>query len=121
MVRYAARVSDLLAEAVYGLPRSIAPRSAPPFGGESRLLSDGRATGFLPLLEAGVVDPQSLIADAKSGVSGAGRKAEVGILLAGRAITSRPITYRDIAICGNSPGDWRWRPAIRWIWCSCRI
>jgi N-acetyl-gamma-glutamyl-phosphate reductase len=34
------------------------------------------------LLEAGVIDPQSLIADAKSGVSGAGRKAEVGILLA---------------------------------------
>ena len=27
------------------------------------------------------IDPKSLIADAKSGVSGAGRKAEVGILL----------------------------------------
>ena len=37
--------------------------------------------GFLPLLEAGAVDARSLIADAKSGVSGAGRKAEVGILL----------------------------------------
>lgn len=33
--------------------------------------------GFLPLLEAGLVDRNSLIADAKSGVSGAGRKAEV--------------------------------------------
>jgi len=33
--------------------------------------------GFLPLLEAGVVDLEHLIADAKSGVSGAGRKAEV--------------------------------------------
>ena len=30
--------------------------------------------GFLPLLEAGAVDSQRLIADAKSGVSGAGRK-----------------------------------------------
>src|SRR6266446_3281384 len=30
--------------------------------------------GFLPLIEAGIVDPAHLIADAKSGVSGAGRK-----------------------------------------------
>lgn len=36
--------------------------------------------GFLPLLEAGVVDVSHLIADAKSGVSGAGRKAETHIL-----------------------------------------
>jgi N-acetyl-gamma-glutamyl-phosphate reductase len=36
--------------------------------------------GFLPLVEAGVVDVGHLIADAKSGVSGAGRKAEVHIL-----------------------------------------
>ena len=33
--------------------------------------------GFLPLIEAGVVDLEHLIADAKSGVSGAGRKAEL--------------------------------------------
>jgi N-acetyl-gamma-glutamyl-phosphate reductase len=33
--------------------------------------------GFLPLVEAGVVDLDHLIADAKSGVSGAGRKAEL--------------------------------------------
>ena len=36
--------------------------------------------GFLPLVEAGVIDTDHLIADAKSGVSGAGRKAEVNIL-----------------------------------------
>ena len=36
--------------------------------------------GFLPLVEAGVVDAQHLIADSKSGVSGAGRKAEVHTL-----------------------------------------
>jgi N-acetyl-gamma-glutamyl-phosphate reductase len=36
--------------------------------------------GFIPLIEAGVVDVNSLIADAKSGVSGAGRKAEVHTL-----------------------------------------
>jgi N-acetyl-gamma-glutamyl-phosphate reductase len=33
--------------------------------------------GFLPLVEAGVIDLEHLIADAKSGVSGAGRKAEL--------------------------------------------
>jgi N-acetyl-gamma-glutamyl-phosphate reductase len=38
--------------------------------------------GFIPLLEAGLVDVSGLIADAKSGVSGAGRKAEVGTLFA---------------------------------------
>jgi N-acetyl-gamma-glutamyl-phosphate reductase len=36
--------------------------------------------GFLPLLRAGIVDPATLIADCKSGVSGAGRKAELGLL-----------------------------------------
>ncbi|HEC15971.1 MAG TPA: N-acetyl-gamma-glutamyl-phosphate reductase [Sedimenticola sp.] len=37
--------------------------------------------GFLPLLETGLVDRWHLIADAKSGVSGAGRKASVGALM----------------------------------------
>jgi N-acetyl-gamma-glutamyl-phosphate reductase len=36
----------------------------------------------MPLLEAGVIDATQLIADAKSGVSGAGRKAEVHTLFA---------------------------------------
>lgn len=36
--------------------------------------------GFLPLVRAGFVDTSCLIADAKSGVSGAGRKAEVSSL-----------------------------------------
>lgn len=35
---------------------------------------------FLPLIEAGAVDVARLIGDAKSGVSGAGRKADVHIL-----------------------------------------
>jgi N-acetyl-gamma-glutamyl-phosphate reductase len=38
--------------------------------------------GFMPLLEAGLVEPDHLIADVKSGVSGAGRKAEVSALFA---------------------------------------
>ena len=36
--------------------------------------------GYAPLLKAGVIDASSLIADCKSGVSGAGRKAEVAML-----------------------------------------
>jgi len=36
--------------------------------------------GFAPLLKAGVIDAASLIADCKSGVSGAGRKAEIAML-----------------------------------------
>ncbi|MFY0075971.1 Asd/ArgC dimerization domain-containing protein, partial [Acinetobacter baumannii] len=36
--------------------------------------------GFAPLLKAGVIDASHLIADCKSGVSGAGRKAELSLL-----------------------------------------
>lgn len=36
--------------------------------------------GFLPLIEAGVIELSGLVADCKSGVSGAGRKAEVPTL-----------------------------------------
>jgi len=38
--------------------------------------------GYLPLLEAGLIDPNQLIADCKSGVTGAGRGAKVASLLA---------------------------------------
>jgi N-acetyl-gamma-glutamyl-phosphate reductase len=37
--------------------------------------------GFLPLLENGIVDTDYLIADVKSGVSGAGRKSEISSLM----------------------------------------
>lgn len=71
---------DLLAEAVYGLPEVNRDRLA-----GARLVANPGCyptavqLGFLPLLEAGVVDPGSLIADAKSGVSGAGRKAALSL------------------------------------------
>ncbi len=72
---------DLVAEAVYGLPEvnRDAIRGA-------RLVANpgcyptATQLGFLPLAEAGCVDLDHLIADAKSGVSGAGRKAETHIL-----------------------------------------
>lgn len=71
-----------LADAVYGLPEVNRERIV-----DARLLAvpgcypTAIQLGFLPLLEQGLVDTQSLIADAKSGVSGAGRKAAVGSLL----------------------------------------
>lgn len=74
---------ELVADAVYGLPEVNRSQIA-----NSRLVANpgcyptATQLGFLPLLLAGVVDPSSLIADAKSGVSGAGRKAEVGTLFA---------------------------------------
>lgn len=74
---------DLIAEAVYGLPELSRDRI-----GAARLVANPGCyptavqLGFLPLLKAGVVDASHLIADAKSGVSGAGRKAETHILFA---------------------------------------
>ncbi|WP_035383689.1 N-acetyl-gamma-glutamyl-phosphate reductase [Ferriphaselus sp. R-1] len=74
---------ELVAEAVYGLPEvnREAIKAA-------RLIANPGCyptavqLGFLPLIEAGLIDTSGLIADAKSGVSGAGRKAEIGTLLA---------------------------------------
>lgn len=72
----------LLAEAVYGLPELNREAIA-----KARLVANPGCyptavqLGFLPLLEAGVIDTQRLIADAKSGVSGAGRQAKLGSLL----------------------------------------
>lgn len=74
---------ELLAEAVYGLPELNRDDIR-----RARLVANpgcyptAVTLGFLPLLERGLVDPGWLIADAKSGVSGAGRKAHVGSLLA---------------------------------------
>lgn len=72
---------QLLDEAVYGLPEVNRERIR-----GARLIANPGCyptavqLGLLPLLEAGVVKPDQLIADAKSGVSGAGRKAETHIL-----------------------------------------
>lgn len=74
---------DLVAQAVYGLPevnRELI-RTAQLIANPG-CYPTAVQLGFLPLLEASVVDESYLIADAKSGVSGAGRKAEVGTLFA---------------------------------------
>ena len=72
---------DLLAESVYGLPEMYrdAIRKARIVGNPG-CYPTAIQLGFLPLVEAGIVDVGQLIADAKSGVSGAGRKAELGLL-----------------------------------------
>ncbi|MBL8447901.1 MAG: N-acetyl-gamma-glutamyl-phosphate reductase [Zoogloeaceae bacterium] len=72
---------DLLADAVYGLPEVNREQIR-----GARLVANPGCyptavqLGFLPLVEAGLVDLSHLVADAKSGVSGAGRKAEVHTL-----------------------------------------
>jgi N-acetyl-gamma-glutamyl-phosphate reductase len=74
---------ELVGKAVYGLPEMNRERIK-----VARLVANpgcyptATQLGFLPLVEAGLVDTDHLIADAKSGVSGAGRKAEVHSLFA---------------------------------------
>ena len=73
---------ELVDEAVYGLPElnRDAIRGA-------RLVANpgcyptASTLGFLPLVEAGVLDLDGLIADCKSGVSGAGRGASAPMLM----------------------------------------
>jgi len=74
---------DLVGEAVYGLPE--VNREAIK---KARLIANpgcyptAAQLGLLPLIESGLVDTSHIVADCKSGVSGAGRKAETHILFA---------------------------------------
>jgi N-acetyl-gamma-glutamyl-phosphate reductase len=72
---------DLVAQAVYGLPEANrAGIQSARIVANPGCYPTAVQLGFLPLIEAGAVDTQHLIADAKSGVSGAGRKAETDLL-----------------------------------------
>ena len=95
---------ELVREAVYGLPELNRSRIK-----GARLVANpgcyptATQLGFLPLVEAGVVDLDHLIADAKSGVSGAGRKAEL------------PLSFSEASdnfAAYNVPGHRHW-PEIR--------
>jgi N-acetyl-gamma-glutamyl-phosphate reductase len=72
---------ELVAQAVYGLCEVNRERIR-----GARLVANPGCyptavqLGLLPLVEAGVVDLEHLIADAKSGVSGAGRKTELHLM-----------------------------------------
>jgi N-acetyl-gamma-glutamyl-phosphate reductase len=74
---------ELVAEAIYGLPEINREQIK-----EAKLIANPGCyptavqLGFLPLIEAEAIDINQLIADTKSGVSGAGRKAEVQTLFA---------------------------------------
>src|SRR5262245_2290641 len=72
---------DLAAEAVYGLPEinRDAIRRARVVGNPG-CYATAVQLGLLPLVEAEAVDLDHLIADAKSGVSGAGRKTELNLM-----------------------------------------
>ena len=73
---------DLLHEAVYGLPEVNRERIR-----SARLVANPGCyptavqLGLLPLVEQHLIRLDSIIADAKSGVSGAGRKAEIPMLM----------------------------------------
>jgi N-acetyl-gamma-glutamyl-phosphate reductase len=73
---------DLIAEAIYGLPEINREAIK-----QARLIAcpgcypTAVQLGFLPLIETAAIDVGSLIADVKSGVSGAGRKAELSSLM----------------------------------------
>lgn len=72
---------DLLPEAVYGLPELYADRIA----GASLVANPGcyptsAILALYPALKAGLISPEDLVVDSKSGTTGAGRKAGVGTL-----------------------------------------
>jgi N-acetyl-gamma-glutamyl-phosphate reductase len=73
---------ELIVDAVYGLPEINRSKIK-----QASLIAcpgcypTAVQLGFLPLIEQGLVDVKHLIADVKSGVSGAGRKAAVSVLM----------------------------------------
>jgi len=72
---------DLLAEAVYGIPEINREKvRGARIVGNPGCYPTAVQLGFLPLVEAGLVETDHLIADCKSGVSGAGRKAEMNLI-----------------------------------------
>jgi len=95
---------ELVAQAVYGLPELNREKIR-----GARLVANpgcyptATQLGFLPLIEAGVVDLDHLVADAKSGVSGAGRKAELHLSFSEAS---------DNFMAYNVPGHRHW-PEIR--------
>ena len=95
---------ELVREAVYGLCELNRERIR-----RARLVANPGCyptaiqLGFLPLVEAGLVDLEHLIADAKSGVSGAGRKAELNL-----AFSEASDNFAAYNVAGH-----RHRPEIR--------
>ena len=83
--------AELLADAVYGLPELNRDAIQ-----QAKIVANpgcyptAVSLGFLPLIENDLIDDQHLIADAKSGVSGAGRGASVATLLCEASESFKP-------------------------------
>lgn len=72
---------DLLQHAVYGLSEIYADRiRTARVVGNPGCYPTSVLLPLIPLLKAGLIDPKGMIADSKSGVSGAGRSPSVGSL-----------------------------------------
>jgi len=83
--------TDVLADAVYGLPEiNRTDIKSAKVVANPGCYPTAVTLGFLPLIENGLIDDQHLIADAKSGVSGAGRGASVATLQAESAENFKP-------------------------------
>lgn len=88
---------DVLTQAVYGLPERNRERIR-----DAQLVACAGCyptsvqLGFMPLVEAGLVDSQRLIASASSGVSGAGRQAKIDNLL-----TEAADSYKAYGVAGH--------------------
>ncbi len=117
------RASDALADAVYGLPETT--RAHIP---GARLVANPGCyptaviLGYAPLLAAGVLDPETLIADCKSGVSGAGRAAKVNLILAEAADSvnaygvsghrHRPEIEQELSLLAGAPLTLQFTPHL---------
>lgn len=73
---------NIMAETIYGLPEVNRDQIK-----DARVVGNPGCyptavqLGYLPLIKSGLIDTENLIADCKSGASGAGRQAKVGTLL----------------------------------------
>jgi len=82
---------EVLAEAVYGLPELNREAIK-----KARIIANpgcyptAVSLGFIPLIENNLLDDQHLIADAKSGVSGAGRGTSIGSLFCEASESVKP-------------------------------
>ncbi|MDK9709398.1 MAG: N-acetyl-gamma-glutamyl-phosphate reductase [Desulforhopalus sp.] len=107
--------SEFLQEAVYGLPELYRQDIA-----GCRLLANPGCyptsiiLGLAPLLKAGVILPQTIIADSKSGTSGAGRAVQTGSLFCevhdgfrpykvGRAHRHTPEIEQELSVLSGQP------------------
>ena len=82
---------ELLSEAVYGQPETYREQIR-----QARLVACAGCyptsilVPTLPLLKSGLIEPQGIIADSLSGVSGAGRKADLGYIYCECNESARP-------------------------------